>query len=135
MDLANVRELDAAWPDEAVVDRDDRLGHDRERRLVEQIVGLGDRADERALDGENAVGDPAGGDGVDHLRERRQWNEAGGGEEPVARGCRVGAFAAGVGDGQFDGSHGGGSAFRFGSVRRERGARRREAGSKAPASP
>ena len=40
-------------------------------------------------------------------------DQAGGGEEPVAGGCRVSAFAAGVGDGEFDGGHERRSAFRW----------------------
>ena len=70
MDLANVGELDYAGPDKAVVVLDDRLGHDRELRFVQQIMSLGDGPDQRALDGEDAVGDTSCSDCVDHLRER-----------------------------------------------------------------
>ena len=44
VDLAHLRERDVRRPDEAMVDGQNRLGHDRERRLVEQVVRLGDRA-------------------------------------------------------------------------------------------
>ena len=48
VDLADVRQGDLGRADEAVVDRQDRLGDDRERRLVEEVVRLCDRTDERA---------------------------------------------------------------------------------------
>ena len=83
----------------------DRLGHDRERRFVEEVVGLGDRPDERALDRQHAVGDAPRRDGLDDVRERRERDEASGREEPVAGGGGVCAFAAGVGDGEFVGCH------------------------------
>ncbi len=116
MNLAHLGQLDQGRPDEAVVHRQDRLGHDRECRLVEKVVRLRDGPDERALDGENAVGHAPRGDGVDHVDEGRQGDEAGGGEEPVAGGCRMGAFAAGIGDDEFGGCHGVVRAFRWKSV-------------------
>ena len=118
VDLADLGERDHGGADEAVVHGQDRLRDDRERRLVEQVVRLGDRADERALDREDAVGDAAGGDGLDDVGERRQRHEARRREEPVAGRGGMGALASGVGDGQFVGSHGGKSAFRWMSVRR-----------------
>ena len=72
---------------------------------------LGDRPDERALDREHAVRDAPGDDCIDDVGERRQRDEARGREEPVAGGRGVGAFAAGIGDGEFDGSHGAGAPF------------------------
>ena len=105
VDLADLLELDRPGPDETVIDGQDRLRDDRERRLVEEVVRLGDGADERALDREDAVGDTAGGDRFGHVGERRQRDQAGGREEPVAGGGGMGAFAAGVGDGEFDGCH------------------------------
>ncbi len=41
-------------PSRQWTDRQRHLAHDRERRLVEQVVRLGDRADERALDRQHA---------------------------------------------------------------------------------
>ena len=116
VDLAHVRERDLRRADEAVVDRQNRLGHDRERRLVEQVVRLGDRPDERALDREDAVRHASRGDRVDDVRERGSGDQAGRREEPVAGSCRMSAFAAGVGDGEFDGSHERRSAFRWSRV-------------------
>ena len=134
MDLADLRERNDGRPDEAVVHGQDRLGDDRERRLVEEVVRLCNRPDEGALDREHPERDTAGDDRVDHVREGRQRHEAGGREEPVTGRRRVGAFAAGVCDGQFDGGHGRGAPFAGGRFAGD-AARRREAGSKAPASP
>jgi hypothetical protein len=77
------------------------LVRDRERRGLQQVVRLGDRPDERALDREDAELDLARdrrrGDG----REARQRNDGGRlREEPIARGRGVRAVASGVGDGE-----------------------------------
>ena len=98
-DLAHVLERHGRRADEAVPDREDRLGDDRERRVVEQVVGLVHRPDERALDREDAVRAGARGDRVDDALERRLRDEPGGGEEAVARSGAVRALTTGVGDG------------------------------------
>jgi len=123
-DLPDVFDPRARDPDEAVADRQDRLGDDRERRVVEQVMCLVDRTGERALDRHDAVRAVAADDGLDDLAEVLVRDEARGGKEPVARGCGVCALAARVGDGQFvrghrclssDGSAGGSLASRRGA--------------------
>ena len=57
-------------PHEAVRHRDHRLGHDRERRVREQVVGLWDRARQRVLDREHAVADLAARDRAHDVRPR-----------------------------------------------------------------
>ena len=79
--------------------REDGLAGDRERRVVEEVVGLGDRAGERALDGEDADVDRAVGRRLRHGGEARERDELGGvAEETVARRGAVGAVSAGVAD-------------------------------------
>ena len=97
-DLADVVERDRLRADEAVADRQDRLRDDRQRRVVEEVVGLGYRPDEGALDGEHAVGALARGHCLDDPLERWLRHEAGRREQPVAGRCAVGALAPRVGD-------------------------------------
>jgi hypothetical protein len=56
-DDADLPVLERLAGDEVVADRDGRLGDDRERRLVQQVVRLRDRADQGVLDREHTVGD------------------------------------------------------------------------------
>ena len=85
--------------DEAVPDAQCRLGHDRERVLVEQVVRLGDRAGERALDRQHAEVDLAARRRLDDREEARQRPQVGAvREQSLARGGAVGAVTAGVGD-------------------------------------
>ena len=63
--------------DEAVADREDRLGDDRERRLVQQVVRLGDGPDERALDREHAVRHAPADDRVDDVARTSAGRRAG----------------------------------------------------------
>src|SRR3712207_2699024 len=71
-DDANLLQRDGLHADEAVPDRKDRLTGDGERRLVEQVVCLRNRAREGALDREDAEGDVAGRGRLRDGREARQ---------------------------------------------------------------
>ena len=94
-----LRERDLLGPDEEVPDRENRLADDREGRVVEEVVRLGDGARERALDGQYADVDRAVGRRLRDRGEARQRDELGAvREEAVARGCAVGAVASGVAD-------------------------------------
>lgn len=55
-DLAHLLERNLRRADKRVADREDRLGDDRERAVVEQVVRLVHRPHERALDRQDAVG-------------------------------------------------------------------------------
>ena len=90
----------AAGADEAVADRQDRLGDDRERRVEEEVVRLVDGPGERALDRKHAVGASAAGDRVDDVAPGTSLgDEPRGREEAVAGRGAVCALTAGVGDG------------------------------------
>ena len=90
---------DVAERDEAVADAERRLGDDRERVLVEQVVRLGDRAGERALDRQHAEVDLAARGRLGDGEEARQRPELGAvREQALARGRAVGAVPAGIGD-------------------------------------
>jgi hypothetical protein len=98
-DLADVLERDRGRPDERVVDREDRLGDDRERRVVEQVVCLVHGSGERALDRQHAVRRAPRAHRLDDVDERRLRDETRGGEQAVTGGGAVGALTAGIGDG------------------------------------
>ena len=70
---------------EAVADRQDGLGRDRERRAVQQVVRLGDGAGERALDREHAERDRA----AQSQRRRRRGSSAAGRARRPGRGGRT----------------------------------------------
>ena len=72
---------------------------DRQRRRLEQIVGLRDRAGDRALDREHAERDLADGGGLRDRREARQREELPEREELLGRGRPVGAVAPRIGNG------------------------------------
>jgi hypothetical protein len=87
-----------------VADAEHGLARDRQRRFLEQVMRLGDRADERALDRQDAELDLTGDRRLSDGGEARQCQDPGRfGEEPVARGGRVCSVPAGVGDA--DGLH------------------------------
>ena len=95
---ADLRQRHLGDADEEVPDRQDRLLGDRRRRVDEQVVRLGDRAGDRALDRQHARVDAGRRDGGDDVGERRQRLSVILREEQRARGGAVSAFAAGVGD-------------------------------------
>ncbi len=72
---ADLLERHVLDPDQAVPDLEHRLVRDRERRRLEQVVGLGDRPGDRALDREHAERDIADGGGLRDRREARQRQE------------------------------------------------------------
>ena len=83
-DDADLLERDRFGRGEAMPDRQHRLADDRERPVVEQVVRLGNRARERALDRENAVA----GLGRRRPHPRRRGSPA------AARAARTGRSAA-----------------------------------------
>ena len=97
-DDANLLERDALGGHEQVADRKHGLRRDRERRAVQQVVRLGDRARQRALDRQHAERDRAARRRLDDRVERRQRDELRVREEAVAGCGAVRAVAAGVAD-------------------------------------
>ena len=96
---ADVLEGDLCGPDEAVANRQDRLGVDRQRRVVEEVVRLVHGSRERALDREDAEGHLALGCGLHDGREARKRDEVGAvREEAVAGSCGVRAVAPWISD-------------------------------------
>jgi hypothetical protein len=103
-------ERDLGRADEEVSDGQDRLAGDRERRVVEQVVCLRNRTDERALDRQDADVDRARGRRLGHGGEARKGDELGDVLEEALAGCgAVSAVSAGVAD---DGSCGCGIGHR-----------------------
>ena len=69
--VLHLGDLDRAPREQAVDDRQRHLGDDRQRRLVEQVVRLGDRAVERVLDRQHAERDLGRDRGLDDGDEAR----------------------------------------------------------------
>ena len=98
-DDADLVERNVLRPDQAVADRQDGLARDRERRLIEEVVRLVDRAGQRALDREDAEGDLSVCRRRHHRREARQRDELGAGRKQVVAGRgAVRAVTAWIGD-------------------------------------
>ena len=70
---------------QAVRHRDHRLGHDRQRRVRQQVVGLGDRTGQRVLDRQHADAGLAAGDGAHHVGKRAARRKLGVGIQPAPR--------------------------------------------------
>jgi hypothetical protein len=95
----DVVERDLGRAHEEVTDGQDRLAGDRERRVVQEVVRLGDGAHERALDRQDADVDRAGGRRLGHGGEAGERHELGDVlEEALARCGAVSAVPAGVAD-------------------------------------
>jgi hypothetical protein len=80
--------------EDAVPNRERRLADDRQRRLVEQVMRLGDRAGERALDRQHPEIDARLPRRLDHRRERRQVDRERARGEDGGRGAAVTAARA-----------------------------------------
>jgi hypothetical protein len=100
VDDGDAAEVDRPQPDEAVIHGEDDLADDREQELVEQVVGLGDRTDEGALDRQHAERGLPGGHRLGDGAEARHRRDGGTGrEQRVAGRSGVRAGATRVDDG------------------------------------
>jgi hypothetical protein len=98
-DEADLGQRDVSGSDERVSDRENRLGDDRERALVQKVMGLRHRSGERALDRQHPVRGNCVRNGFGDASKAARRHALGGREHHCRGGIRVRALGPWVDNG------------------------------------